>query len=60
MLSCYVIELVIDEIIDDVADEGVCRLLAMNYGWFEIVLLPPLYEGLLSKEVARAETPLFN
>jgi len=53
---CYAIDPVIDDIIDDETDDGV--LLFIMGGAF--VEIPPLYEGLLSNDVALALTPLFS
>ena len=52
---CYAIDPVIDDIIDDDTDDGVLFIMG---GAFDET--PPLYDGLLSKEVALALTPLFS
>ena len=53
---CNAIDPVIDDIIDDDTEDGV--LLFIMGGAFDET--PPLYDGLLSKEVALALTPLFS
>jgi hypothetical protein len=49
---------VIEDIIDDETDDGVLLLPSIIGGALDE--MPPLYDGLLSKEVALALTPLFN
>jgi hypothetical protein len=49
---------VIEDIIDDETDDGVLLLPSIIGGALDEI--PPLYDGLLSKEVALALTPLFN
>ncbi len=55
---CYAIDPVIEEIIDDDTEDGVLLFPIIMGGAFDET--PPLYDGLLSKEVALALTPLFN